>query len=42
MNGPASSAAMAITESAMVAIRTAKIFCAGAGEESRRSRSERA
>jgi hypothetical protein len=33
---------MAMTESAMVAIRTAKILSAGAGEESRRSRSERA
>ena len=42
MKGPASNAAMAVTDNAMVAIRTAKILGAGAGEDSRRSRSERA
>ena len=41
MNGAASSADMAVTETAMAAMRTAKARAATIGEDSSRSRSER-
>jgi hypothetical protein len=42
MKGAASSTVMAVIDSAMADMRTAKIFCARVGEERIRSRSERA